>query len=118
MYYSLQICQVALFVVLFLAAAFKILQPNSFFSVLQLFAPNLLTRPIAILFPWLEMIVAIGIVLTSGRLLSAVMTISSLLFAIFMLSTIIMYVQGKRDDCGCFGIIRSEITKTTILQEK
>ena len=107
--------QVALAVVLFLAAAGKALRSEEFLSALRLsHLPAGLVGPIGVAVPVLELALAASLVLAPERVLPVALGGTILLFGVF--TAWMGWVQAKRlrVRCGCFGPGGTEVGFRTI----
>jgi len=103
------ICRLILAVIFFYAAIEKIAAPLEFavaiynYQLLPDFAVNVL----AVILPWLEIIVAICLV--AGFQVRGAALISSALFLTFATALTISLVRGLDISCGCFGAASGSI---------
>jgi len=102
-------------VVLLYAAIPKILNPL-YFS-LQIEAYEIVgagvSRVIAIILPWIELIA--GLCLLSGFWLRASAFLASVLFSIFMVAIAQALIRGLNIECGCFGPLGKESVSLDLL---
>jgi len=98
------LCALALALILGASGALKLRDLELFEGSLANYqlAPRWLETPLAYLFPILECVVAIGLLIGSARTIAS--TASLALLAIFTGAIAINLVRGRVDiDCGCFG---------------
>lgn len=91
-------------VLMFLAAApQKILNPAAFVTSLEsyLFLPDILVHPVALILPWLEIILLV--MLLTRFWLGPALALSNLLLLVFLAALISAQVRGIDLDCGCFS---------------
>lgn len=94
---------------LFLGAIFiyasidKIAFPQDFARVVENYEllPTFVVKPVAIILPWLELI--LGVLLVAGFLIRKSALIVTVLFTIFIIAIGIRATKGPIDDCGCLG---------------
>ena len=107
--------QLALAVVLFLAAVGKALRSEEFLSALRLsHLPAGVVAPLGVAVPTLELVLAALLVLAPERALPAVLVATLLLFAIFTLWMGWVRAKRLRVRCGCFGPGGAEVGLRTI----
>ena len=104
------ICRLALAIIFFYAGIEKIINPGDFavaiynYQLLPDFAINLS----AIFLPWLEVLIAISLVV--GIYTRGAALLSSLLFMMFATALTINLVRGLDISCGCFGAFSGNIS--------
>ncbi|MGH2560295.1 MAG: MauE/DoxX family redox-associated membrane protein [Thermomicrobiales bacterium] len=115
LFWLLAAVQVFLSIVLLLAAVGKILQFEDFAALLDVsHLPNAAVRPLSIIIPSLEMCLAVGLLLTDGRLLRTVFGIATLLFLSFIGWMTWIGAHGLRVQCSCFGLGGNEVNSRSI----
>ena len=88
----------------FIYASFgKIMDPVSFSSTIDLYkaTPISINNLIALILPWVELLIGIGLIL--NRYIKGSIILSILLFALFIGLLSQAYYRGFTLDCGCFG---------------
>lgn len=88
----------------FLAAALpKLADPPGFAEAIHAYrlVPGPALAPMALALPWLEGLVALGLI--TGFLRRSAALIAMLLLAVFMAALAINLIHGHPVDCGCFG---------------
>ncbi len=88
----------------FLADALpKIFDPPGFAEALHAYhlLPAAALAPLALALPWLELLLALALILSIARRSAALLTL--VLLAIFMGALALNLVRGNPVDCGCFG---------------
>jgi uncharacterized membrane protein YphA (DoxX/SURF4 family) len=104
------ICRLTLAIIFFYAGIEKIINPQEFavaiynYQLLPDFAINLM----AVVLPWLEVIIAINLVI--GIYARGAALISTLLFLIFATALTINLARGLDISCGCFGASSGNIS--------
>ncbi len=117
MMYLLLICQLALAVILLLAATGKFLNAEQFLAALRLsHFPGILVTPIAILTPLIEVCLALGLVFSTPQSLPPVLIATVALLSIFTVWMLTVSMRGLRVQCGCFGAGAATIGSGTILR--
>jgi uncharacterized membrane protein YphA (DoxX/SURF4 family) len=103
-------CRLTLAIIFFYAGIEKILHPQEFavaiynYQLLPGFAINLM----AVVLPWLEVFIAVSLVL--GIYARGAALISALLFLIFAMALTINLARGLDISCGCFGASSGNIS--------
>lgn len=97
------ILAVALAVVLGYAGAAKLRDPAAFAIDIENFQllPAGPSALLAVYFPWLELLLAAGLLLPRWRASAALL--ASVLFAVFTLAVGLAWARGLDITCGCFG---------------
>jgi len=107
--------QLALAVVLFLAAVGKALRSAEFLAALRLsHLPEGVVAPLAVAVPLAELGLAAALVLAPARALPVALGGTALLLAAFTLWMTWVRLRGLRVTCGCFGPGGSRIGARTI----
>ena len=106
-----------LLAVLFLVAgATKFVDPMGTLTALREFGlPKALARPVVVLLPLLEVVVALALIPANLAWYGAWGAIG--LLAIFMLAIAVAMIRGRRPDCHCFGQLHSSpVGKPTLIR--
>lgn len=103
----------------FLASALaKLLYPEAFVAAAQGYEvlPATLVRPVALAFPWFELLV--GACLLAGLYTRLAAWAAAGLMVLFMGLMGLALLQGKQIDCGCFvGLISETIGPSTLIRD-
>ncbi|MCW7755033.1 DoxX family membrane protein [Desulfobotulus sp. H1] len=90
--------------VIFLAAGIpKIFNPHGFAQIIELYQilPAFLIQPVALILPWLEVILAI--LLVTQRAYPAAVVLTNLLLISFVAGLLFNMYRGLDISCGCFS---------------
>jgi len=89
--------------ILIYASIDKIAFPGEFLKAVQAYTmlPKFLISPIVIILPWIELIA--GIFLITAIFLRQTALFITFLLVLFLVSTIIGFMNGTLLDCGCFS---------------
>lgn len=90
--------------VLVLAAVPKIAAPHDFARVIYHYQllPDVWINPVAIILPWLELVLAGALLLRRWHLPGA--TLTCLLLVVFLLAEASVWFRGLNIACGCFSV--------------
>ena len=96
-------CRLILGAVFIYASYSKIIDPSKFSSTIDLYraTPISINNLVALIVPWLELLIGLGLILNRNIKGSIVMSISLFILFIALLSQ--AYYRGFTLDCGCFG---------------
>jgi uncharacterized membrane protein YphA (DoxX/SURF4 family) len=97
------ICRLTLAIIFFYAGIEKIINPQEFAVAIYNYQllPDFVINVLVVVLPWLEVIIAISLVI--GIYSQGAALISALLFLIFAMALTINLVRGLDISCGCFG---------------
>lgn len=103
------ICRLTLAIIFFYAGIEKIINPRDFAVAIYNYQllPDCAVNALAVILPWLEIIVAICLV--AGLYVRGATLISSALFLTFATALAISLVRGLDISCGCFGAASGSI---------
>ena len=90
--------------IVFIYASYsKIIDPNKFSSTIDLYkaTPITINNLIALIVPWVELLIGFGLIL--NRSIKGSIIISIGLFITFIILLSQAYYRGFTLDCGCFG---------------
>lgn len=111
------LARLVLGIVFILASVGKIADPSSFAK--EIYNYGLVMEPMinlmALILPWIEIIIAIFIIL--GVRLKASAAISSFLLVIFIIAITIAVSLGKDINCGCFANSSAKVGLQKILED-
>ena len=81
----------------------KIIDPDTFSKVIDLYkiTPIQINNLVALVIPWVELLIGIGLIL--NRYIKGSIVLSVLLFIIFITMLSQAYLRWFTLDCGCFG---------------
>lgn len=101
----LLLLQVYMAAILFVSGLAKVVNPQQFSATLrrQRILPLWSINFVARILPWLEVILAILLVLEILPLLISVLTL--FLFASFLITEVILVKKKRTKECGCFGMV-------------
>jgi uncharacterized membrane protein YphA (DoxX/SURF4 family) len=103
------ICRLTLATIFFYAGIEKIINPSEFAIAIYNYRllPDYAINFVAILLPWLEVIIAINLI--SGINVRGSALLSALLFLTFAIALTINLLRGLDISCGCFGAFSGNI---------
>ncbi|MCP3982395.1 MAG: DoxX family membrane protein [bacterium] len=102
-YWTIRVCQILTGVIFAWAGLAKIGDLPAFasqihgYGLVPVFSENVL----AMTLPWIEVIVALALLL--GVRARAAAVVASALMVVFTVAVVIAFAQGKEISCGCFG---------------
>jgi uncharacterized membrane protein YphA (DoxX/SURF4 family) len=104
------VCRLTLAIIFFYAGIEKIINPQEFAVAIYNYQllPDCVINLLAIFLPWLEVIIAISLVI--GIYARGAALISALLFLIFATALTINLARGLDISCGCFGASSGNIS--------
>jgi peroxiredoxin/uncharacterized membrane protein YphA (DoxX/SURF4 family) len=113
---TLLFCRLLLAAVFFVAGATKFVDPLGTLQALREFGvPKALSRPVVVLLPLLEVIVAVALIPASVAWYGACGAIGML--ALFVMAIGVAMIRGRKPDCHCFGQLHSSpVGKATLLR--
>ena len=101
--YTIVGCRLILGAVFIYASYNKILDPKVFSDTIDLYkaTPIGINNLMALIIPWVELLIGFGLILNRSIKGSIILSISLLILFIILLSQ--AYYRGLTLDCGCFG---------------
>ena len=103
---ALLFCRLLLAAVFLVAGATKFVDPMGTLKALREFGlPKALVRPVVVLLPLLEVVVAVVLIPASVAWYGAWGAIG--LLAVFVIAIIVAMIRGRKPDCHCFGQLHS-----------
>jgi protein-disulfide isomerase len=105
-------------IIFLVSAGAKLTHPDAFVHAVQAYGvlPDVVARPLALVFPWGELIV--GAFLLFGVFTRLVSLIAALMMLGFILLIAFAMASGKNIDCGCFvGLIEEMVGAETIVRD-
>ena len=111
------ICRLTLAIIFFYASIEKIFTPGDFAVAIYNYRllPDYVINFVAILLPWLEVIIAISLI--SGTNTRGAALLSALLFLTFATALTINLMQGLDISCGCFGASSGNINWSYLVRD-
>jgi len=102
-------------IVFIYASIDKIHYPDKFLKILVNYrlVPDIFLNPIAIILPWLELL--IGISLITGIFLEAGILWANILLIIFFTALFIDFLRGININCGCFNLDTNPTARYSML---
>jgi len=96
-------CRLILGTVFIYASYSKIIDPSKFSSTIDLYkaTPISINNLVALIVPWVELLIGFGLILNRSIKGSIIISISLFILFIVLLSQ--AYYRGFTLDCGCFG---------------
>ena len=103
------ICRLALGIIFLYAGIEKIIAPREFALAIYNYQllPDSVINSVAIVLPWLEVILAAGLI--AGIYVRGASLISAMLFLVFATALTINLIRGLDISCGCFGAASGNI---------
>lgn len=110
-------CQIILAVVLLLASVGKMFYYQQFSTTLRQsrFSEKLI-KPLSLLVPLLEFCLAFGLITMVSRTLVLILLLVLIMFCTFTVWVFIIYHQGIKIKCSCFGTGDSNVGPKTIIR--
>ena len=101
--YLIVSCRLILGAVFIYASYSKIIDPSKFSSAIDLYkaTPVSINNLVALIVPWVELLIGFGLILNRSIKGSIIISIS--LFILFIAFLSQAYYRGFTLDCGCFG---------------
>ena len=111
------ICRLTLAIIFFYAGIEKIISPGDFAVAIYNYKllPDGTINLLAIFLPWLEVLIAISLVV--GICIRGAALISALLFLTFATALAINLVRGLDISCGCFGASSGNISSLYLVRD-
>lgn len=103
------VCVAILAIAFVLSGATKVASPVQFASAIARYGmvPRSVTPWLAVYLPWLEIIVALAILIPRWRIASA--AVMAIMLVVFSVVLVLALARGQSGDCGCMGTIKTSI---------
>ncbi|MEN6621874.1 MAG: MauE/DoxX family redox-associated membrane protein [Smithella sp.] len=111
------ICRLALGAIFLYAGIEKIIAPREFAVAIYNYQilPNTVINSVALVLPWLEVILAAGLI--AGIYVRGASLLSAMLFLVFATALTINLIRGLDISCGCFGTASGNINWLYLIRD-